>query len=319
MSDLSYHIDVVLPESTISERFIAALRARFLPESFFYWSPLSVRAWLALCREGPYRNYIRSEALVRTHADVIGAALPAEPIEVISLGAGQGAKDRHVLKSLARNGREVTYVPVDSGQVLLESACSQAHACGVPHRGVKADITDPTHLSTVLSGSHGRRRVVMILGNTLGAFDPQAMLQAVRSHLGEGDLLVVDGELGHDRDTKAGYENPDNRSFALAPLRSIGIMDQDGKLIFEYGLSDRPGLYRLEKYFHADVDLTLHVGGEEINIRAGERIRMNHSGKYTHDAFCRTVVDGGFEQTAEFLSDDSRFIMVLARPRPQGQ
>ncbi|MBD0305747.1 MAG: L-histidine N(alpha)-methyltransferase [Nitrospiraceae bacterium] len=319
MSDPLFHIDVMLTESAISERFIAALRARFLPEPFFYWSPLSVRAWLALCREGPYRNYIRSETLVRTHADTIAAALPAGPIEVISLGAGQGTKDRHVLENLARDGREMTYVPVDSGQVLLESACAQAHACGVPHRGVKADITDPTHLAIVLSRSHGRRRVVMILGNTLGAFDPPAMLRAVHSHLGEGDLLVVDGELGHDGDTKAGYENPDNRSFALAPLRSIGIKDEDGKLIFEFHRGNSPGLYRLEKCFRTEVDLALQVGGAEINIRAGESIRMNHSGKYTQEAFRRTIVDGGFEQTADFYSEDSRFVMVIARPRPQGR
>ena len=58
--DQALQIEVRLTEAAIAEDFLAALANRYLPERFFYWFPLSVRAWLSLCQDGPYRNYVRS-------------------------------------------------------------------------------------------------------------------------------------------------------------------------------------------------------------------------------------------------------------------
>lgn len=316
-------IEVLLTEAAIADEFLEALAQRFLPERFFYWFPLSVRAWLSLCQDGPYRNFARSDTLVRRSLDQIVQivhALPSGPIEVMSLGAGQGTKDLHVLKALASTGRLVTYRPVDSGQALLEMACTNArdHRIGTRHViGVKADMTNPLHLEALAPQSETPCRLILLLGNTLGGFDPPAMLRALRPLFRQGDLLVVDGELRNDSDTRAGYENPLNRTFAFAPLQSIGITEADGALVFEPRPDLSPGIHRLGKYFRADVDLSLRVAGEALTLKAGERIEMNHSGKYERAAFLAAVAGGGFEPAAEWSSEDGRFLMILARPIPR--
>jgi len=306
-------IEVLLSETTIAEEFLQALAQRFLPERFFYWFPLSVRAWLRLCQDGPYRNFIRSDMLVRTGVDEIVRSLPPGPVEVVSLGAGQGTKDLHLLKALVGDRRAVSYRPVDAGQTLLEMACANAQEEGIRTTGVKADIANPTHLESLRPRRDTPARLVLLLGNTLGGFDPPAMLRALRPLLRQGDRLVVDGELHNDLDTRAGYENPFNRAFAFAPLQSIGIRETDGVLVFEPLPDLSPGLHRLGKYFRAEVDLDLRVAGEAFALKAGERIVMNHSGKYERAAFLNIIADGGFEATAQWSSEDSRFLMVLAR------
>lgn len=316
MQDQALQIEVRLTEAAIAEDFLAALANRYLPERFFYWFPLSVRAWLSLCHDGPYRNYIRSETLVRTSFPRVAGTLPEGPVEVVSLGAGQGTKDFHFLTALAAGGRAVAYVPVDAGQTLLEMACAGAAERGVKCRGIKADLTNPTHLSSLIPGLETPCRLVLLIGNTLGGFGALHMLRSLRPLFRDRDLLLVDGELQNDSDTRAGYENPLNRAFAFAPLRSIGIGESDGALVFEPRKDERPGVHRLGKYFRADVDLALRVAGEPFNLRAGERIEMNHSGKYERGAFLKLLTDGGFEPDAEFLSEDQRFLMVLGRPRP---
>lgn len=292
-----------------------ALADRRLPEKFFYWFPLSVRAWLALCREGPYRNYIRSERLVRDSLTTVCRALRPGPIEVVSLGSGQGTKDLHVLKALQAEGRKVTYVPVDAGLSLLEMACANAAGWGVAHRGVKADITNPSHLRGLTPVAQTPPRLIALLGNTLGAFDPLSLLRAVRGLMREDDLLLVDGELGIDHETRSGYENPVNRGFALAPLLSIGITESEGRLVFEPVENVQPGFHRLRKYFQVETDVPLRVAGELVVFRAGDQIVMSHSGKYERPAFLKLIDESGFEPAAEFMSDDSRFLMVLAKPR----
>lgn len=168
---------VLLTEDRLAQDFQAALERRELPEKFFYWFPTSVRAWLNLCSDGAYRNYVRSHGLVQAHAADIAAHLPQGDVTVVSLGAGQGDKDLLVLEQIRASGRRPHYVPVDASQSLLEMACDAAGAAGLPCQGVKADMADAGHLAAVGDASPGPR-LWMMLGNTLGAFDPPAYARA---------------------------------------------------------------------------------------------------------------------------------------------
>src|SRR6266508_1437809 len=138
-------IQVLLTETAIAEEFVVSFRTRRLEEKFFYWFPLSVRAWLALCSDGAYRNFIRSRSLIAQSAADLARYAPAGPLEVLSLGAGQGDKDLILLEALRQQGRAVSYRPVDASQGLLELACQSALTAGFPALGIKADVTRPDH------------------------------------------------------------------------------------------------------------------------------------------------------------------------------
>ncbi len=140
---------VLLTEDRLARDFLAALERRELPEKYFYWFPTSVRAWLNLCGDGAYRNYVRSHTLLQEHLADVVAQLPAGEATVISLGAGQGTKDLLVLEQLRVSGREPRYFPVDASQSLLEMACAAALEARVPCVGFKADMADSAHLVSV--------------------------------------------------------------------------------------------------------------------------------------------------------------------------
>src|SRR6059036_1211854 len=116
-------IHSLLTENDLADEFVAAFRARRFAEKFFYWFPLSVRAWLALCSDGAYRNYVRSRSLIAQSADDLARTVSPGPLEVLSLGSGQGDKDLLLMNALRQRGVRVSYVPVDSSQALLELAC----------------------------------------------------------------------------------------------------------------------------------------------------------------------------------------------------
>jgi uncharacterized SAM-dependent methyltransferase len=67
----------------------------------------------------------------------------------VSLGSGQGDKDRILLEALRDHGVPVAYVPVDTSQALLEMACAGAVAGGFPTQGIKADLTREAHLAAL--------------------------------------------------------------------------------------------------------------------------------------------------------------------------
>ncbi len=232
-------IQALLTENELADDFVASFRARRLAERFFYWFPLSVRAWLALCSDGAYRNFVRSRSLIAQSARDLARLTVLGPLEVLSLGSGQGDKDLLLLDALRENGTRASYVPVDASQALLEMACGGAQGAGFPALGIKADFSRADHLAALAADPESPPRLIMVVGNTLGAFDPIAEARALRGLLRREDLLIVDGELYAGAQTVAGYDNPLNRRFAWAPLAAVGIGEADGDIVFEDTIDQR--------------------------------------------------------------------------------
>src|SRR6266705_1018637 len=182
-------IHALLTENALADEFVSAFHARRLPEKFFYWFPLSVRSRSLIARSGAE----------------LARLFPVAPLEVMSLGAGQGDKDLLLLEALRERGVRVTYVPVDTSQALLEMACAGALSAGFPAQGLKADFTDRAHLQALAAEPEAPRRLVFLLGNTLGAFDPIAEARDLARLLRPGDTLLVDGEIYAGDATVAGY------------------------------------------------------------------------------------------------------------------
>jgi len=308
-------IHVLVTENTLADEFVSAFRARRLPEKFFYWFPLSVRAWLALCSDGAYRNFVRSRSLIARSGADLARLFPPAPLEVLSLGCGQGDKDVLLLAALRERGVRVSYVPVDTSQALLEMACAGAFSAGFPAQGIKADFTNPTHLQALAAEPETPPRLVLLIGNTLGAFDPLTAARELARLLRPGDALLLDGEIYAGEVTFAGYDNSLNRRFAWAPLHAVGIRDADGELVFETADDARlPGLHLIAKHFRASREVEPSVGGEALRLAQGDRLAMSHSYKYAPDTFLRILSDAGLAPRWQGRSDDERFLMVLASP-----
>ena len=306
------HIDVALTETAIADDFAAALAARELPEKFFYWFPRSVQAWLALCGEGEYRNFSRSYQLVEHHASDLARHARRKHAEVVSLGAGQGDKDRLVLAALAAARKSIAYRPVDASQALLEIAVRDALAAGFETRGLKADLMDAAHVAPLRGALGEHHRVFLLLGNTLGGFDPFAVARRVAGLMVDGDVAVIDGELFAGEETLAGYDNPLNRRFAFAPLAAAGISPDDGTL--EFGIerdAERDGLYRVTKHFTAARDVRMLVAGETVALAPGERIAMSASHKYDEDTFLTILREAALVPIATYRSRDGNFLMTV--------
>ena len=306
-------IHALLTENDLADEFVASFRARRLAEKFFYWFPLSVRAWLALCSDGAYRNFVRSRSLIGSSAQELAAFFPPGPLEVLSLGSGQGDKDLILLEALREHGTRVSYVPVDTSQALLEMACGGALRAGFAAQGIKADFTRREHREALAAEPETPRRLVILIGNTLGAFDPIAAAGELARLLRPGDLLLVDGELYAGDATMAGYDNPLNRRFAWAPLHAVGVRDGDGDIRFEAKEDPRlPGLHLIPKHFHAGRDMAALMGGELLRLSQDDRLDMSHSYKYAPDTFLRILSDAGLAARWQGRSLDGRFLMVLA-------
>lgn len=309
------NIEVLLTEAEIADEFAEAMEARDLPEKFFYWAPLSVRAWkdiAAIANESLRQTW---DALALKSGDLtkdFGARVP-----VISFGAGDGLKDRLILKALQSAGREVKYFPVDASQTLLETACAGAEDDDCEALGLKADISSPVHLLLAADVSEAPRLFLMV-GNTLGGFDPIDQVKHVAGCLHEGDILIVDARIDLEDDPEQDGQAAEARKrFVLAPLAGAGIAPEDGELKFVENNDDRhAGLYLMTRRFQAARDLTITASGREIHVERGERFFLNFRYRFTREAFRWLLTrHAGLKIKGEIPSADGRFVTAICTKR----
>ncbi len=300
------NIEVLLTETEIADEFAESVEARDLPEKFFYWTPLSIQSWKALST--------RSEEALRETWEKLAAKAPdltrgfTGIIPVISFGAGEGLRDREVLKALKVAGREAKYFPVDSSQALLEMACAGAEDDDCEALGIKADISSPMHLLLAADVSEAPRLYLMV-GNTLGGFDPLDQIKHIAACVHKGDILIIDANI------HAGTVEPseEQKRFVFAPLAAAGVAPDDGELQFTARPDERlDGLHIITRRFQALRDLTIRAAAREIPLARGERILLNFRYLFTAESFRWLLTEhAGLRVVAEIPSADGRFVTAV--------
>jgi uncharacterized SAM-dependent methyltransferase len=304
------NIEVLLTEAEIAQEFTESLEARDLPEKFFYWFPLSVRAWRELAADESYRSLERTWEILSSKIPAITEHFPAV-VPVVSYGAGDGAKDRLLLQALKRAGKEVKYFPVDASQTLLETACAAAEDEDFEVLGIKADISSPMHL-VLASDAAESPKLFLMSGNTIGGFDPMDQIRHIAEGMRGGDRLIIDAEI-YSEQAAAANENPKAVKFAFAPLSSIGVVEDDGQIKFETKRDERhAGLHLITKRFHAQRDLRIAIAGQEIQVARGERVFMNFRYLFTREAL-RWLLEkhAGLTVVSEVVSADGAFVTAV--------
>ncbi len=304
-------IETLLTEAEISDEFAEALEARDIPEKFFYWQPLAVRAWLALSQGVAYESRLDSWNLLVEDVNQITGHLDSTAA-VISLGAGDGAQDIALIKALKDVKLDVDYFPVDASQGLLEMACAAGEDEEVDTLGLKADISSPMHLVLAADASENPK-LFLLCGNTLGGFDPLDQATCLNQIMHEGDRLIVDAEIHDNMAALASRDNPVGRRFALGPLASLGITKDDGEIRFEQRHDERhEGLRMITRHFQTARDLRLTLTDREITLQRGERVSLSFNYTYSIEAF-RWVLTRHARLTIlnEYPSRDGRYLTAV--------
>jgi len=312
---LPVRVETLMTAEESRREFLNNLNQKRLEEKFFYWTPLSVEAWVKLCDSKEYKNYSSSYRCVRRVADDVVSLIQGQEIFWIALGCGDAAKEILFLRSLKKRHVGMSLLAVDFSRSLLEKACEMVQTEGIEVAGCLADITNARHLGKISRQAGASTKIYSLLGNNLGAFNKDRLLRGIAKNMKAGDYFLVDGEIYHGKSTYEGYENRANRNFVMAPLHSIGVEERDGDLTLT--LEPDPqvkGFYRIRKYFRFKRGRTLDFSGTPITYEKGDTLQMPYSYKYDYNAFIRLLQNTkGLEVKASFFSDDCGYVIVLLR------
>jgi len=248
------------------------------------------------------------------------------PHDLVELGAGSAKKTRVLIEAGRAEGVLRRYVPVEFSAEMAARTAAELER-GYPGLEVHAIIGDiEAHLSEI---PEGRRRLVALLGSTIGNFDrPQAidLLGEVASTLlADGGHLLLGTDLVKDKAILDAAYN-DRRGVTAEFNRNIlNVINERLDADFDPRQFEHVSYFneedaRIETYLRSRRDQSVHVAGIDLDVEfaAGEMMRTEISCKYTRESVTEILAAGGLELTHWFTDRAERFALSLARPRGQG-
>jgi len=268
-------------------------------------------------------EYYPTEAereILATHSTMIAEVSGATT--VIELGSGTSDKTRTLLDAFVAHGQIRRFAPLDVSEATLLYA-AEVLGRRYPDLVIEPVVGDFTrHLAGLPNGG---TRLVAFLGGTVGNFyveERRAFLGALADSLESGDWLLLGVDLIKpiDRIMDA-YD--DSRGVTDAFIRNaLRVINRDLDANFDLGNFEYVPLWdarehRVDMRLRACDPERAHIGalGLDVQLEAGEELRVEISTKFDPADISDELVDAGFGDIDVLTDDAGDFGLILARRR----
>jgi len=315
----SSKVELYTPQE-LEESLYRHLRQREMPDCFLYTGQSGAQNWLDLEQSEDFPVASSLTELLRRNADSIAAAMP-KGCDLVSIGVGDGSKERLLLEALAPDFG-ARYVAIDVSSDLVDTALRRVDDLEVDARGYVAFCGDLADLRPRWDSPF----LLCLLGNNFCNYEPEELLNRVHAELSRQDMFLLDAHLRPEgeealeewrREIDDAYGSQKNVRFNLWPLIEHGI-DPDA-CRFDIGLiqvqTPAGKAYRTRKQIRVLESATLTFGDRTIELDSGEVIEMGFTYKYTVDQLRELLETAGFSVAKEFRDEGAEHTLMLAKRR----
>lgn len=170
-------------------------------DSRYFYDDEGSRLFQAIMNSKDYYPTDSEREILENHGRSIMATCGTEPINVIDLGAGDGAKTKILLRALTSMGVDCRYVPIDISEAAI-AGVTKAMSDELPEIAVQGLVCEYTDgLNWLSSQSEDRRNLLLFLGSNIGNFDKaraRAFLRRQWTSLRDGDFALIGFDLKKD-------------------------------------------------------------------------------------------------------------------------
>lgn len=299
---------------------------KFLPCRFLYDEEGS-RLYEQITKLPEYYPYQAEAELLEAHAQDMIRHIPRRSI-VVELGCGDGSKTATLLRALlARDGPEaVRFVGVDvSAEALAQLARNLAALLPAMPGGELVQAEHAVGVAHVRAAHPRAHLTLLFMGSSIGNYshaEGTALLAALRAAAAGGDaqLLLAADAWKDARALGAAYGDGQGvtERFILNGMRHVlrelghPAAERDPAALFAYCVEVNPAEQRVEMYLQARERLADLLPG--VSIKAGERVLMEISRKYTPHDVAALAADAGLCLEAAWGDPRLYRVALLAPP-----
>ena len=286
----------------------------------YLYDALGSALFEAICALPWYRITRAETRLIDKHADEI-ASLLADPVLVVELGPGSGAKLSRIARGLGVRSPRARLHLIDISSAALATSARAVQTL--------ATVEVSTDRATFVAGlarlrevhRDGGNALVLLLGSNIGNFDhaaSAALLSAIRASVGDHgwlllgtDLVKSEAELLLAYDDPLGVTAAFNRNLLLRINRELGASFDLAR--FDHRAVWRPEDSRVEMHLVARAahDVPIPGAGCVARFAAGESIWTESSHKYDQDDVVAMGREAGFTPRRQWIDEDARFALTM--------
>lgn len=244
-------------------------------------------------------------------------------IDLIELGAGDGAKTAVLIHHFLKEGIDFTYSPIDISQE-ANDALSTRFRTMFPDLKISPLTGDYFKVLGSLENGSGRRKVLLFLGSNIGNFQQDKALgffRELRAVMNANDRLFIGFDMQKDpRVIVAAYDDPEGVTAAFN-LNLLSRINRELGADFDLSKFSHYAQYRpvecAARSFLISREkqtVTIKALNRSFDFDQWEPIFMEISQKYTRAMIEELSSDSGFEIEQEFHNPDDFYIDSLWRP-----
>ena len=243
-------------------------------------------------------------------------------VDLVELGAGDGAKTKILIEDLLSEKINFRYIPVDISEdavVQLAGAMKQQF----PDLILEPRIGDYFHMIENLSKEYPNRKVLMFLGSNLGNFNyPQSIsfLSGLSQVMSEDDLFFIGLDLKKDPEViRKAYDDSQGhtRDFNLNLLtrfnKELGANFDLQGFIHSPLYDPQSGTARSFLVSTRDQEVRFAITDESISFKQWETIQTELSQKYDLTMIDAMAKASGFQVVENFFDSRHYFVNSLWR------
>ncbi len=217
-----------------------------IPTQYLYKFDRGSQLWLDLCQDAEYKYFVDSISFFQNHIDdildVIGGDLVDNAPDYISLGPGNGAKDKMFLTKIMSRQKikktDVYYYPFDISPTILSDAIKnvtklKSLSDSIKIKAVVCDFSVALKSFSPVYQFRPEANIFTLLGNTLGNMEKDAgFLYQIKEAMFPGDILVVEVRAQSVKEADIGGSMDTNKKFDFTPLDILGVEYDEDKLAY---------------------------------------------------------------------------------------
>ncbi len=269
--------ELVTPEY-LDDQLRHGIERRVLPDYAPFLDDDGVRNWLAIENTMP-GNEPDPTAFVRDSLPYLAEHFTPE-LSLVSIGVGDGRKERILLESLLRIGSP-SYYSVDISSPMIDAALNTVADIPVEKTALVAFFED----LPIVNRLWCHPALLCLFGNTFSTYGGDYVLSSVRAELEPSDLFLFDCRL-LARENQAIEErltSPARVRFQIAPLMKRGLEPDAAELIVTVVAAATPvGLVRrVDTWLRIIRPTVFAFDRGSVLVGAAERIRLASTWQYT--------------------------------------
>lgn len=248
-----------------------------------------------------------------------------DAVDIVELGAGDGAKTAVLIEGMIERGIDFTYQPIDISDE-ANSLLMRRFTDRFPTLTIRPHTGDYFKVLETLRSSTDRRKVILFLGSNIGNFQSDAALaffRDIRNVMNADDRLFVGFDLQKDpRLIVAAYDDPQgvtaafNLNLLIRINRELGANFDVSK--FSHYAQYRPIECAARSFLISREDQDVHIAalGRTFHFDQWEAIFMEISQKYTCPMIESLADESDFEIVDNFVNDKDFYLDSLWKPGP---